>query len=183
MKTATFGIGGMHCAACAARNERVLNKVTGVLKASVNFATHSARVEFDEAAVSEGTLHDAVIRSGYQVLTPELAQEHKNAARRELQTARRRAFLAFLFTAPVVVLAMFEIELPWSLAGRNLSIWIQGVLSAASSSLVSAGNFIRHGAAGLEHRRQYGHADFARDADRASIQRVDDGRRRASPLF
>jgi copper chaperone CopZ len=52
MKTATFNISGMHCASCAARNERTLKKLTGVLDASVNFATHSARVVFDDAVVS-----------------------------------------------------------------------------------------------------------------------------------
>ncbi len=130
MKTATFSIGGMHCASCAARNERVLNKIAGVLKASVNFGTHSARVEFDDAAVSESSLYAAVIRNGYQVLTAERAQDHKDASQRELRTVRRRAFLALLLAAPVAMLAMFEIELTWMLAGHNLSTWIQAVLGA-----------------------------------------------------
>ena len=52
MRTATFKIGGMHCASCAARNERALQKVQGVMHAAVNFATYSARVEFDEKLVS-----------------------------------------------------------------------------------------------------------------------------------
>jgi heavy metal translocating P-type ATPase len=130
MKTATFGIGGMHCASCAARNERVLNKITGVLKASVNYGMHSARVEFDERAVSERALYDAVIANGYEVLTSEFAADHKDQVQRELHEARRRAFLALLLAAPVAVLAMFEIDLPWVLAGHNLSIWIQAALSA-----------------------------------------------------
>jgi heavy metal translocating P-type ATPase len=130
MKTTTFGIGGMHCASCAARNERVLNKITGVLKASVNYGMHSARVEFDEKAVSERALYDAVIASGYQVLTSEFAADQKDQVQRELQLARQRAFLALLLAAPVAALAMFDIDLPWTLAGHNLSIWIQAVLSA-----------------------------------------------------
>ncbi len=130
MKTTTFNIGGMHCASCAARNERALNKITGVLEASVNFATHSARVQFDEAAISESTLYDAVVRNGYQVLTSEFAQDHKDQARRELRSARWRAFLALALAAPVAVLGMFEIALPWTLGDHNLSLWIEGVLSA-----------------------------------------------------
>ena len=67
MRSTTFAIGGMHCASCAARNERALSKLAGVLKASVNYGTHSARVEFDETAVSENALHEAVEKSGYKV--------------------------------------------------------------------------------------------------------------------
>jgi Cu+-exporting ATPase len=130
MKTATFGIGGMHCASCAARNERVLSKIAGVRSANVNFGTHSARIEFDEAAVSESTLHEAVVRNGYQVLTREFAQEHKDHAQRELQSTRQRAFLALLLAAPVAVLGMFGIDLPGTLGGHNLSIWIEAILSA-----------------------------------------------------
>jgi Cu+-exporting ATPase len=130
MKTATFGIGGMHCASCAARNERVLSKLAGVLNASVNFATHSARVEFDEAAVSEHALYDTVISNGFQVLTGEFAHDHAKRMQRELQSAKIRAYAALLLTAPVVALAMFEIELPWTWLGHNASVWIEAMLSA-----------------------------------------------------
>ena len=131
MKTTTFGIGGMHCASCSARNERTLKKLAGVLDASVNFGTHSARVVFDESAISERGLHQAVIDNGYQVLTREFAQDHKARAQRELQAARQRAYLALLLAVPVTALAMFEIDLPWQLYGHNLSIWIQALLSSA----------------------------------------------------
>ena len=60
MKTATFAIGGMHCASCSARNERTLRKLAGVQAASVNLGTHSARVEFDEV----GDFRKRLARSG-----------------------------------------------------------------------------------------------------------------------
>src|ERR1700674_655510 len=107
MRTATFNIAGMHCASCSTRNERTLKKLLGVRDATVNFATHSARVVFDEALVSEGKLHDVVIENGYQVLTAEFADDHKQSARRELHLDRRRAFLALIFAIPVAALAMF----------------------------------------------------------------------------
>src|SRR5229473_1211799 len=129
MRTSTFNISGMHCASCSARNERTLKKLKGVRDATVNFATHSARVVFDESVISERTLHAVVIENGYGVLTPEFADEHKAKTRRELQSARYRAFLALLFAAPVVVLAMFNIELPWKFFGHDASIWIEAILS------------------------------------------------------
>ena len=68
MKTTTFQITGMHCASCAIRNERSLKKIAGVKSAAVNFATHSATVEFDEAQATETQLHDAVIKNGNDIL-------------------------------------------------------------------------------------------------------------------
>jgi P-type Cu+ transporter len=129
MTVATFNIAGMHCASCAVRNERTLKKLKGVFDATVNLATHSARVEYDEAVVSVGVLHDVVVENGYQVLKLESAQDHKERARRELQSARQRAYLALLLAAPVAVSAMLDIELPWMLFGHNVSAWIQALLS------------------------------------------------------
>jgi Cu+-exporting ATPase len=130
MATATFAIGGMHCAACAVRNERTLRKIPGVREANVNLGTRRARVEFDEASVSEVALREAVVENGYQVLADEAAADHREQSRREVETARRRAFLAIALGAPVVVLAMTDIALPWSYLGRNASVWIQAVLSS-----------------------------------------------------
>ena len=130
MKTATFNIAGMHCASCSVRNERTLKKLKGVRDATVNLATHSARVVFDESVVSERMLHETVIENGYQVLTADFADEHKEQARRELQSARQRAFLALILAVPVAALAMLDVELPWMFFGRNASLWIVAVLSA-----------------------------------------------------
>jgi heavy metal translocating P-type ATPase len=129
MMTATFNIAGMHCPTCAVRNERTLKKLKGVASATVNFATRSARVEFDDALVSIDALYDLVVENGYQVLKPEFALDHKKEARRELQLAKQRAFLALLLAGPAATLGMLNIELPWNLFGHNASIWIQAILS------------------------------------------------------
>lgn len=129
MKTTTFNIVGMHCASCVVRNERSLKKIKGVHNASVNFGTHSATVEFDERIVDEKSLHTAVIKNGYKVLTEESTREHREMVQKELTAAKMRAILALLFSVPPVILAMFSIELPVAIAGFNLSIWIQATLS------------------------------------------------------
>ena len=53
MTKKTYKIQGMHCASCAGTIERVLLKVAGVRSASVNFASESALIEFDELVVFE----------------------------------------------------------------------------------------------------------------------------------
>ena len=56
-------IGGMTCASCAARIERKLNRLNGVV-ASVNFATGTARVEH-AAGIPLPTLVSTVESLGY----------------------------------------------------------------------------------------------------------------------
>jgi Cu+-exporting ATPase len=130
MTSTTFKIAGMQCASCAVRNERTLKGLKGVLDATVNLATHSARVEFDASLVSAQALYDAVVENGYQVLKSALPQDHRKRAQQELRSAKLRAAFAFLLGLPVAALAMLDVELPWTLLGRNASVWIQAVLSA-----------------------------------------------------
>jgi len=129
MTTATFAIGGMHCAACSVRNERTLLKIPGVTKANVNLGTRSARVEFDEALVSEAALRQAIVENGYEVLAEENT-DLRDQARKEVDIAKQRAMWAITLAIPVVLLAMADITLPWSYLGRNASTWIQAILSA-----------------------------------------------------
>ena len=129
MATVNFAIGGMHCAACAVRNERTLIKIPGVLTANVNLGTRRARVEFDEGAVNEAALRDAVTDNGYDILSDEAA-DPRRLAEQEVKTARERAYWAIALGVPVVILAMADISLPWSYLGRNASIWIQAILSS-----------------------------------------------------
>ncbi|MBI4250288.1 copper-translocating P-type ATPase [Candidatus Uhrbacteria bacterium] len=128
MKTVTFTIIGMHCASCVMRNERSLKKIHGVHSAAVNFANSSATVEFDETSVSEKMLHKAIIRNGYKILTEESSQQHKEALQKELIAARQKAMIAIILSIPLVVLAMANFTLPYSIGGYNASIWIQAIL-------------------------------------------------------
>lgn len=129
-KVARFDIGGMRCAACAFRNEEALKHLPGVREAVVNFALRNARVEFDPAQIDERILHEAVVRNGFEVLLPERAAENKRRAAGEVAATRQRAFVALALAAPVMILAMLEVELAWSFAGVNAGVWIQAVLSS-----------------------------------------------------
>jgi len=171
MTIATFAIGGMHCAACAIRNERTLLKTPGVEKASVNLGTRRARVEFDDTVVAEAALHEAVIDNGYEVLD-EQSVDLQQLARDEVRTGRWRALAAIVLAAPVVVLAMSDVALPWSYLGRNASTWIEAILSTIV--ILGLGRDFPSGNADADPqpRSQHGHPDLARDPGSAPIQPV-----------
>jgi cation transport ATPase len=130
IRVVRFDIAGMHCAACANRNERALKALAGVRDASVNFALRNARVEFDPSVASERALHKVVIANGFQVLTNAFAEDNREHAREGLRQAHLRAAAALLLSAPVMLLAMLEITLPWAWAGLNASVWLQAALSS-----------------------------------------------------
>ena len=71
-KNAELKITGMHCAMCAAGVEEALANVKEVKKAQVNFATETARVEFDPDVVSIHELEKAVRDAGYDVTNREV---------------------------------------------------------------------------------------------------------------
>ena len=65
-----IGIGGMTCASCVSRVERALKKVAGVLDATVNLATESARIAYMGDAQMPARLRRAVRDAGYEPRTP-----------------------------------------------------------------------------------------------------------------
>jgi P-type Cu+ transporter len=63
-------ITGMTCAACANRIEKQLNKHSGVEKASVNFATAKATINYDPQQTSVSSLIQTVKDVGYDTVPP-----------------------------------------------------------------------------------------------------------------
>lgn len=63
----TLNIDGMHCASCVSAVEKALSKVDGVDEASVNLATETATVSYDENKAGEEEFRKAVEDAGYAV--------------------------------------------------------------------------------------------------------------------
>ena len=68
----TLPITGMTCVNCAANIERSLNKMTGIQKVAVNFASEKASVRFESGQVDVSDLVENVQRAGYGVITHHL---------------------------------------------------------------------------------------------------------------
>ena len=103
-------IGGMTCASCAARIEKRLNKLDGVV-ASVNYSTERARV-----SVPDGVTVDDLVAQvegvGYTARLPEPTTpsptdgEEPETETDETAPLRRRLVISAALTLPVILLAM-----------------------------------------------------------------------------
>ena len=104
-------LGGVTCASCAARSDKALNKVDGVVSASVNFATEKASVEY-LADVSPEQLVATVEQAGYSAepLAPSRAIAGSGVAipaePDRAGSLRQRLLLSLVLTVPVVAMAM-----------------------------------------------------------------------------
>ncbi len=81
----TLALEGMTCAACAARIEKVLNRIDGV-SAAVNFATEKARVRVAPGSATVETLIAAIAKAGYG------AHESVGTGRAEEKARRAAAY-------------------------------------------------------------------------------------------
>ena len=109
--TVDIPVTGMTCANCATTIERSLNKkVRGVVRASVNFATERAHVEYIPTITTMDDIIAAIERAGYRALRPAETIDDEDAelaARKaEIKNQARKFFTGLLFTAPLFFLSM-----------------------------------------------------------------------------
>lgn len=67
IQSLTLGIGGMTCAGCASRIEKVVGGLEGVQKAEVNFGAEQARIDFDSGSINPQTIMDKIDHIGFEV--------------------------------------------------------------------------------------------------------------------
>jgi Cu+-exporting ATPase len=117
-----LAIGGMTCASCAGRVERVLRRVPGVNSAEVNLATEKAMVR--GTSLRPATLIGAVLDAGFtaDLVTGDAADERARAAQEAVHARGDliRVGIASVLTAPLLL----------SMLGLGLSGWVQLALAA-----------------------------------------------------
>ncbi|MDI3313105.1 MAG: heavy metal translocating P-type ATPase [Mycobacterium sp.] len=141
-------IGGMTCASCAARIERKLNKIEGVV-AAVNFATETASIDYS-GRLSPEHLVTAVEQAGYsaqlpQPAAPPAAAQAAPGEPDPVVAFRQRLLISLVLSVPVVAMAMIPaLEFPnWQ--------WLSLTL-AAPVAVWGALPFHRAAWANLRHR-------------------------------
>jgi Cu+-exporting ATPase len=98
-----MAIGGMTCAACAARVEKKLKTLPGVADVTVNLVTEKASVAYYPAEVSAAALINAVVQLGYEArrVSEENPVNEKDERDREVKRQLHLFVFAAVFSAPL----------------------------------------------------------------------------------
>jgi Cu+-exporting ATPase len=149
VREAAFGVKGMTCASCVGRVERALEKVPGVVGASVNLASERATVEYLAGEAGLRDLEEAVEATGYGVVRGEESSV-EDSREREYGKLKND----FLLAAALMALVLLG-SLPHML-GFMLSVpvgWLNvGLLALATPVQFWAGRRFYRGAWGaLKH--------------------------------
>jgi Cu+-exporting ATPase len=150
MTDVDLSIEGMTCSSCAARIERKLNKLPGVV-ATVNYATEKAHVVLpDDVSIDDAIA--VVEATGYHAIAPEPAHsddapEEPEAGRNDL---RQRLLVSTALTIPVVLMAMVPVLqfTYWQWASLTLAapVVVWGAWPFHRAAWVN----LRHGAATMD---------------------------------
>ncbi len=140
VETLRLQIGGMTCATCAGRIEKVLKRQPGVFAAQVNLANEVATAAINPEDTNSQALIDAVKRAGFEAesalssLAAQRAKEQleKQRSHRELSVLLVSACLTAPLVAPMILMP-FGVE--WMLPG-----WAQLAL-ATPVQLVAGARF------------------------------------------
>ena len=122
MKTETYLIEGMHCAACSAAVERVTRRIDGVARSDVNLTMNRMTIEYDEGKVTPQQIVAKIEKAGYGARPLDAKKEEKkdlDAEEKAQEAAFRRernSIIAALVLAAVLLYismgSMFGAPLP-----------------------------------------------------------------------
>ncbi|MCK9381123.1 MAG: cadmium-translocating P-type ATPase [Sulfuritalea sp.] len=131
-ETVELALGGMTCAACAARIEKQLNKLPGV-EAVVNLAAERAHVRYAPGEVDVGRLIATVVKTGYtaDVSTADTRAEEKVKKLAIYHDELRRFWIAAALSLPLVAQMVFMFGTGASTASHADVIprWLQLLLA------------------------------------------------------
>ncbi|MBW2089592.1 MAG: copper-translocating P-type ATPase [Deltaproteobacteria bacterium] len=104
-------ITGMSCANCSANIERALTKkTTGIVAASVNYATERLTAEYVSGVTSVNDMVSVIEKAGYGAILPDKVvegQDAEQAARdTEIKDQTRKFVLGAIFALPLFILSM-----------------------------------------------------------------------------
>lgn len=123
-RTLTLTLGGMNCSSCANSIETALNDLKGIEEAEVNFASETARVQYDTDRVSSEAMIEAVEDTGYEakLASETTSDDQAQEEAEELRRARRNLIAVWAITIPVIV---------WMIPEMFFASWFEGSVLAS----------------------------------------------------
>lgn len=119
----SYPVLGMSCAACASSAENVVRNKTGVIEASVNYATTNLTVTYDKSILTKEDIQHVLQSAGYDLFISE--EENQQAALEEIQLKEFKklkinTIWACILAIPVVIIGMFFMDVPYG----NEIMWL-----------------------------------------------------------
>ena len=148
----TFPVLDMSCAACATRVDKTLNQQEGVSRASVNYASAMATVEYDPLICSPESLKAAIQEVGYDLVIEkgEVAdREVEDAHTAKYKKLKIRTTWAILLSLPVAIIGMFFMDMPYA----NYVMWLLStpvVFGLGKDFFLNAWKQLKHKSANMD---------------------------------
>ncbi|MCQ4922504.1 heavy metal translocating P-type ATPase [Tissierella carlieri] len=151
----TLIVEGMTCAACSTRVEKVLNKLEGVVKATVNLSTNKATIEYPSGVIDEDILVKAVEKAGYKA---ELEVERDLDREKEMREKEIKSLKTSFIISAILSLPLFS-AMFFHMAGIHTILtngWFQLILATPVQFLIGyrfykgAYNSLRGGGANMD---------------------------------
>jgi P-type Cu2+ transporter len=143
-------VGGMSCAACALSVEKTLASSAGVKSAAVNYANHTAILEWEEDKVSLENLQKQVQSTGYDLIIEDVLQEDLEKLQNEAyKKLRKKTIYAGILALPVFLIGMFWMHMPYG----NYIMWALTtpiLFFLANQFFTQAWKLAKHGQANMD---------------------------------
>lgn len=150
-----LGVRGMTCASCVRRVEKAINRLPGVLGASVNLATEKASLRFLPEVTTLAAIQQAIREAGYEPVEESRENAETEGQDSELALLRKRLIFAATLTIPLLVVAMGRMlpglgHLMRSILPERDWMWLE-LLLATPVQFYAGLRFYKSGWAELRH--------------------------------
>jgi len=146
-----FPVLDLSCASCAVSAETLVKAVPGVVRAAVNYGNAMLTVDYLPNMTNPNALQAVVQAGGYDLLieSDEPTETLEEIHTRKLTAIKRKAVWAMIFAAPVFVIGMFFMDMPFA-NELMLLFTTPVVLWSGQSFFTNAWKQLRHRSANMD---------------------------------
>ena len=116
----TLRIQGMHCASCVLNLENFLGKLDGIYDVYADLTTEKAKIRYDSNKVTVKQMETVINSLGFKLLDIDGQKniDEEDLYQKDLKDKRNRIIVGFTFSAILMYLMYFPIEVPYLTMGE-----------------------------------------------------------------